>query len=272
MDTWSAKPFISHDGFDDDGVRAEVKVIVGVGRIKKIEESDNGRASQVIFSVSNTGFPVKCWVPQDDPTSDAIAKAQKNNDPLGFRVEIRRKNTIDRGVPISELTKDMETARDSVFRSLAAVRPCDSDEWVCSDKMVTNFAEDPQEESGLHSAKDYTPEQLKSANANKTTPVEAEKYSESVNIRNLAALDVYTFVVNSVEASNSSLNIARVIVACAIDISKKFEIDTGVAYELLMDASRIYSGSFSTRDDFVKFKKHLLTESTKVWTWIAEQK
>ena len=37
MDTWSAKPFISRDGFDDDGVRAEVKVIVGVGSIKKIE-------------------------------------------------------------------------------------------------------------------------------------------------------------------------------------------------------------------------------------------
>ena len=94
MDTWSAKPFISRDGFDDDGVRAEVKVIVGVGRIKKIEESDNGKASQVIFSVSNTNFPIKCWVPQDDPTSDAIAKAQENNEPLGFRVEIRRKNTI----------------------------------------------------------------------------------------------------------------------------------------------------------------------------------
>ena len=135
---------------------------------------------------------------------------------------------------------------------------------------MTNFAEDPQEESGLYSAKDYTPEQLKSAN--KTAPIEADKYSESVNIRNLAPLDVYTFVVNSVEASNSSLNIARVIVACAIDISKKFEIDTGIAYELLMDASKTYSGAFSTRDDFVKFKKHLLTESTKVWTWIAEQK
>lgn len=46
-ETWSCKPFISHDGGDENGVKAEVLVLKGVGFIDKIEGGDRSKKIEV---------------------------------------------------------------------------------------------------------------------------------------------------------------------------------------------------------------------------------
>ena len=54
MNTYSAKPFVSHDGKDENGVRAEVKVVKGYGKVVNIEPSCAGKSFKVSFSVEST--------------------------------------------------------------------------------------------------------------------------------------------------------------------------------------------------------------------------
>ena len=47
---FTAKPFISHDGPDENKVRAEVQVSTGYSTIADVEDSDNGKSKKVSFN------------------------------------------------------------------------------------------------------------------------------------------------------------------------------------------------------------------------------
>lgn len=160
--TYSSHPFISHDGLDENGIRAEVRVVTGYGNIKDIEPSANGKASNVIFSVENTKYLLKGWAPEDSDVMKKVHKAQENNEPIYFRIETRRKDHVDRSLPMDTVApkKDMNAARDNIFKSLAAVKLKDDEEWTISKHALTRLEEDPRQ-GGAHSAYDYSIDELR---------------------------------------------------------------------------------------------------------------
>lgn len=167
--TYSRTPFISYDGIDEHGVRAQVKVITGYGEVAQIEDSKNKKKSKtgeygqkVHFEVSNTEWGVAGWSKNVDPVMKKVQEAEDNDEPIHFRVEIRRKNDVDRTASIDELSDTMEKARDNIHRSLAAVRLDSEEEWTISENAVTRLDEDPGE-GGLNSAYNNSMEELQAA-------------------------------------------------------------------------------------------------------------
>lgn len=130
------KTFVSHDGTDANGIRAEVYVQTGEGVITQIKENANG-TSDVHFTVDNLKFPVHGWIGQDNPVYDVVKKAKESGDKVAFRIEGQRKNNVERDIPISDLRADMKTARDKTISILASVN------GIVSDEAVTNPDEDP---------------------------------------------------------------------------------------------------------------------------------
>lgn len=164
--TFSAAPFVSRDGVDENGVRAEVRVFTGYGDVKNIEKSKNGAAYNVFFEVSNNPNAVKGWAPIDSNVMKKVKEAQDKNEPIHFRIEQRRKDHVDRTIPISELLprEDMAAARENAFRSLVAVRFDDENDWTISPHALTRLDEDPRA-GGMHSAYDMTPEEIQASKA-----------------------------------------------------------------------------------------------------------
>lgn len=140
------KTFVTHDGVDGNGIRAEVYVQTGEGVVKEIKENANGTAD-IHFTVENLKFPVHGWIGQDNPVYDVVKKAQTTGDKVEFRIEAQRKANIERDIPIADLRADMKTAREKTISILASIN------GIVSDEAVTNPEEDPASTYGRIKAK-----------------------------------------------------------------------------------------------------------------------
>lgn len=177
-ETWSAKPFVSYDGLDQNGYRAEVKVHNGRGYVKEINNSKETNA-QIVFKIDSLEYPVAAWAPANSKLVELAAKAQAENFPIEFRIEIRRKDKVDRSIPIMELSKSMESAKKNCHRAIAAVRADETSEWIISRYARTRIDEDPT--TGSPSAYDFTPEQLNPQQKTNTPTENNHSYSTIEN-------------------------------------------------------------------------------------------
>ena len=180
MSTWTRRPFVSYDGKDENGTRAEVKVLMGYGNVDTITPSTGaGKANKVEFVVENTKYKSSGWAPIDSNVMEKVLEAQKLDVPIYFRIETRRQKNIDRSTPIDELTT-LAMAKDSIHKSIAAVRINETDEWTVSPHAVTRIDEDPASGNGVYSANDQSKEELAGAGNSKAVQqangVEAPPY------------------------------------------------------------------------------------------------
>lgn len=158
-DTYSSAPFISYDAVSPTD-RAEVKVITGYGDIFDIEASDAGKSKNVTFKVSNSKFKSNGWAPTGGNVLTKVEEAKAAGVPIHFRIEVRRKDHVDRSLPIAEIST-LALAKDNVVKSLAAVKLEGDTEWTVSPFAKTRLDEDPRTGGGAGgSANDFTPEEL----------------------------------------------------------------------------------------------------------------
>ncbi|NAZ78123.1 hypothetical protein GTQ99_22325, partial [Kineococcus sp. T13] len=145
-----AKPFVSHDGVDAQGVRAEVWVQVGTGTVTKIENKDDDvkRNVMVVIKSDNTRVsrPVTAWLAKNDPTYPAVLAAHESGREIQYRVESQRKPTVDRTTPIAELRVDMATAGANTVSIFAGI------DGQLGAEAVTDPAEDPNPGGRLRAA------------------------------------------------------------------------------------------------------------------------
>jgi hypothetical protein len=130
-----AKPFISFDGADASGVRAEVWVEKGTGTVRALEESKTNVL--VKMAVENLKHPVQGWLSLSDPIYPVLKEAMESGREVAYRIESQRKNGVDRTTPISTLRATQESANDSTRRLFVGVDDQRSSE------AVTHPAEDP---------------------------------------------------------------------------------------------------------------------------------
>lgn len=132
------KPFISHDGTDVSGIRAEVHVQLNEGVVKKIEDNAKG-TSDIYFTVGALKFPVHGWIGLEDPVYALVKAAFLSQETVTFRIESQRKRNVDRSIPIAELRLTTEVARENTTPILAGLN------GVMSTEALTNPAEDPKQ-------------------------------------------------------------------------------------------------------------------------------
>lgn len=131
--------FISHDGVDKNGVRAEVSVQVGTGRVKEIngrgKEADDGsfRNVEVVFDPDNPLLKRKVYALLDTTAKDLFDYAQaalNDQRTVAFRIESQRKRGVDRTVKFEDLKHTEEAVRvlaglDNVFSHEAKTDPAE---------------------------------------------------------------------------------------------------------------------------------------------------
>jgi len=134
------RPFVSRDGQDNQGVRAEVHVQVGNGTIDRIENHDNDRANACIYIKSDIGslkHAIKGWVSKKDPIYPMILAAKDEGRTVSYRIEAQRKKGVDRTTPIADLRPNLDVARENTMTLFVGI------DANLSAEAVTDPAEDP---------------------------------------------------------------------------------------------------------------------------------
>lgn len=141
--TFIERPIISHDGADDSGVRAEVKVQRGLATVDKIDEKKSRPQVRFQFASDNLEHGVGAWVNKesDEEIYNLLKKAYDEDFPVFFRTEKKRKAHVDRKTPINEITL-LENAKENSIHIIAGVRASENDEWIESSESVTLPSED----------------------------------------------------------------------------------------------------------------------------------
>jgi len=143
-----SQEFITHDGADANGVRAEVVVIKGRGKVKEATLGNNDKSVQVFIFEENLKLPIKGWANVGTPIHDEINRALASGEDIDYRIEIQRKNAIDRALTMEEVRPkgDMVTANKNAIRILAQLGD------VVSEEAVTHPSEDQASSFGRHKA------------------------------------------------------------------------------------------------------------------------
>lgn len=142
--------FVSLDGEDEKGIRAEVEVQVNKGTIHSIDEKLDKGTADVKFSVGNLKFPIHGWIRTDDEVYQEVIRAKETGEEVTFRIEAQRKDNVDRSIPIKELRTDLSAARDNTKVLLVAV----NDKYTS--EAVTNPNEDVTLSRGRYPAGNST--------------------------------------------------------------------------------------------------------------------
>ena len=131
--------FISHDGPDAQGVRAEVYVQKGTGTIISIKPGATNVTAQVAVKNENpkVKYPIMGWVPVSDPIYPLIQEAFESQTPIEYRFESQRKPSEPRDTPIGPLRETTELAREHTTPIFAGIN------GKLSSEAVTNPTEDP---------------------------------------------------------------------------------------------------------------------------------
>lgn len=129
--------FISHDGTDSNGVRAEVRVQKGVGKVVKIEKHENGKTANVSVANPNLKHNIHGYINVSDPIFPLIEEAFESKADVHYRTEGQRKRSVDRATPMEELRPDMATAKQNITNIFAGIND------RLSEEAVTNPSEDP---------------------------------------------------------------------------------------------------------------------------------
>lgn len=182
--------FVSLDGTDTAGVRAEVYVQKGVGKVTKIEVHANGKTANVAVANPGLKHPVHGYINVSDPIFSAIEEAKASQADVHYRTESQRKRSVDRSTPIAELRKDMATGRENVTNIFAGIN------GELSQEAVTNPAEDPAP-GGRVRAIDQAPTAPAAAEApatrNSSVSVTEEKPWSELNSDGFPNLGSYAF-------------------------------------------------------------------------------
>lgn len=130
-----AKPFVSHDGTDPNGIRAEVYVQTGTGTVKELKE--NGNNINVFMAVDGLKHPIGGWTSKSEAIYPMLVEAYESGREITYRIESQRKNGIDRATPIAVLRETMDTAKENCRNLFVGV------DGTLSSEAVTDPAEDP---------------------------------------------------------------------------------------------------------------------------------
>ncbi len=149
--TFLDRPFVSYDGVDGNGVRAEVVVRTGCAVISDSRESDSGKSRFFEFTARSAQYTEGGWT--SDPDVIQVAEqSMADGVPLYLRIEQQRKKGVPRDTPMVALRADMSSAKKSTFRALVAVRREGDDKFTVDRKTAVT---DPREDDKFDTNKDF---------------------------------------------------------------------------------------------------------------------
>lgn len=149
--------FITFDGVDASGVRAEVHVQTGTGTVKAMEE--NGKNVLIKMSVEGLRHPVQGWTSKTEAIYPMLVEAHEQKREIAYRIEAQRKNSVDRTIPIADLRPNAEEGAKNTRQIFVGV------DGNLSSEAITNPAEDPGPGGRVSALKQGPAQQSQGGNA-----------------------------------------------------------------------------------------------------------
>lgn len=139
------RPITAKDGADSGGNRAEVRVQTGYAFIDSVVDKKSQQTAKFSFTFEGTKLkhPVGGWIhkTEDEEIYNMLNKAYNEETPIHFRIESKRRDHVDRSIPINDILT-LEKAKDNTITIIAGVKVNASDDWKLSSERVTLPSED----------------------------------------------------------------------------------------------------------------------------------
>lgn len=139
------RPITAKDGADSSGNRAEVRVQTGYAFVDDVIDKKSQQTAKFSFTFEGTKLkhPVGGWIhkTEDKEIYEMLKKAYDDETPIHFRIESKRRDHIDRSIPIDDILT-LEQAKEKTITIIAGVKINASDDWILSSERVTLPSED----------------------------------------------------------------------------------------------------------------------------------
>lgn len=138
--------FIGFDkkSYDVNGTKVHPEVDVNVVSLIPSEIKDFNSMKQVGGTADGAKFGNSGFISPTTSVFKIVEKAHEEGRVVLLRFERFRKENIAADIPIEELTKDMNTAKDSIIKTLVGVYDFNNDEWVLTEEAKTIPSKDPE--------------------------------------------------------------------------------------------------------------------------------
>lgn len=299
--SWAQKKFISHDGMDEQGVRAEVAVFKGYGKIDPYSDDvmDESSKSALIYftlpeNLEHDIYGALSTKNKQDEFVKILHKVQTEGVHVHYRIESVRRRDQERTTPFSVLA---ENAIETLYRNLVAIS-FDGETWHWSGAQVTNPAEDKSPD-GKYSAFDNpvsAPPVAPTGNYKGTSAIDPPPY---VNVRsdgtmNLSGyganvpFNILGFVLKQMKANNitPSVEWAQKISKRILDLANYIQVGSygndlkeadlslpshtkirSVVFEVIETLHPITEEAVNDVDAETAWVKQVYATSLELWNW-----
>lgn len=131
---------VEHEG---QTLRPNTRVSIAIGKVFALEDKGNNNL-RLVLKVTGAKYDFTGFINDDNPVSNLLKEAHKNDLPIAVRFEKKRKKNVDPTLDIDELTADANTARDSIVNIVAGVYNFNTETWILTDDAVSTPSEDPE--------------------------------------------------------------------------------------------------------------------------------
>lgn len=123
-------------------MRPEVKVTIASARVTDIQ--DNRGNLNITMAADGAKFKLGGFISADEQVAKVIELAREKDEPVCVRFEKKRKKDVDPTLPIEDISKTMDLARDNIVRTVVGVYDYNQDKWILSREAQSNPEEDPE--------------------------------------------------------------------------------------------------------------------------------
>lgn len=129
--------------YENQQVKPEVKVTIASVYIDKKEEKTNGLLNYT-FRADGAKFGLGGFINSNEAIVKVLDMADERKEPVCVRFEKKRKKKIDPTTSILELTKDMNTARENIIKTVVGVFDTRTKKWILTREAESNPENDPE--------------------------------------------------------------------------------------------------------------------------------
>lgn len=131
---------VDHNG---EKIRPDTRTSIAIGNVVRLEEAGKNNL-RLTLKVAGAKYDFSGFLNDNTPVANLLKQAKEKEVPICVRFERKRKKGVDPSIPMTELTKDANTARDSIVNIVSGVFNFNNEEWVLTDDAISNPEEDPE--------------------------------------------------------------------------------------------------------------------------------
>lgn len=197
------KDYVAEGRPIEGGFRPEVKVTIASVFVDG--EDENKGNINFTFKADGAKFKLGGYINSSEPVAQVIKLASEKNEPVCVRLEKKRKKNVDPKLGIEEISKDMNTARENIVKTVVGVFDFRTNKWVLTSEAQSNPDEDPTGLLEAIKSLNFKADGFFSEAPESGQPIVSNAQKEKENAEN-ALMSMYFFLVEQEKEYGYTLN------------------------------------------------------------------